>query len=227
MALPLALSAVLTVLLVGRADAAVAAGPRGDAAGQLLADRYSPVVRLQQGSSRCEDGEQFPPRCSDRERARSVGVPDYAGGHDPHDCDVRRPAGDRDDARPAGPGRPGDGRAHGARGGLEPAATGPRGCAVLGRIHRPRLGLAAGPIAGIVLLLATDLAPTLINLVTSILFALAMPLTAAAVAYLYFDRAALALESPGSGELPDAGKTYSRGGDGSVEQDLPSVRSDS
>ncbi|WP_329476533.1 hypothetical protein OG555_33360 [Kribbella sp. NBC_01484] len=89
------------------------------------------------------------------------------------------------------------------------------------------LGLAAGPIAGIVLLLATDLAPTLINLGTSIMFALAMPITAAAVAYLYFDRAAFALESPGSGELPDAGQTYSQGGDGSVEQDLPSVRSDS
>ncbi|WP_427893450.1 hypothetical protein ACQHIV_11315 [Kribbella sp. GL6] len=50
-------------------------------------------------------------------------------------------------------------------------------------------GLAVGPIAGIVLLLATDWSPTLINVVSSILFALAMPIAAAAVAYLYFDRA--------------------------------------
>jgi hypothetical protein len=89
------------------------------------------------------------------------------------------------------------------------------------------LGLAAGPIAGIVLLLATDLAPTLINPVTSLMFALAMPITAAAVAYLYFDRAAFARESPGSGELPAAGRTYSRDGDGSVEHDLSPMRSDS
>jgi hypothetical protein len=89
------------------------------------------------------------------------------------------------------------------------------------------LGLTAGPIAGIVLLLATDLSPTLINVVSSILFALPMPVAAAAVAYLYFDRAVSVPESPGSGELPDAGQTYSRDGDGRVEQDLPSVRSDS
>lgn len=60
------------------------------------------------------------------------------------------------------------------------------------------LALAAGPIAGIVLLLATDWSPVLINVVSSLLFALAMPLAASAVAYLYFDRAA---SSPGSGEL--------------------------
>jgi len=89
------------------------------------------------------------------------------------------------------------------------------------------LGLAAGPIAGIILLLATDWAPTLINLVSSILFALAMPITAAAVAYLYFDRAAFTEESPAGGESPDAGRPYSRDGDGSVEHVLPSVRSDS
>ncbi|WP_327640414.1 hypothetical protein OHB24_19115 [Kribbella sp. NBC_00482] len=52
------------------------------------------------------------------------------------------------------------------------------------------LGLAIGPVAGIVLLLATDWQPTLINLVSSLLFAVAMPLVAAAVGYLYFDRAA-------------------------------------
>ncbi|WP_344195984.1 hypothetical protein [Kribbella karoonensis] len=50
-------------------------------------------------------------------------------------------------------------------------------------------GLAVGPIAGIVLLLATDWSPILIDVVSSILFALAMPIAAAAVAYLYFDRA--------------------------------------
>jgi hypothetical protein len=70
------------------------------------------------------------------------------------------------------------------------------------------LGLAAGPIAGICLLLATDWAPTLINVVSSILFALAMPIAAAAVAYLYFDRTTA--QSPGSGEMPRAARTYSR-----------------
>ncbi|TCC16651.1 hypothetical protein [Kribbella speibonae] len=58
------------------------------------------------------------------------------------------------------------------------------------------LGLAVGPIAGIVLLLATDLQPTLINVVSSLLFALVMPLVAAAVGYLYFDRAAAVREQP-------------------------------
>jgi len=89
------------------------------------------------------------------------------------------------------------------------------------------LGLAAGPVAGITLLLGTDLSPTLINVVSSLLFALAMPVAAAAVAYLYFDRAVSMPESPGSGEMPDARRPYSRDGDGRVEQDLPSVRSDS
>ncbi|HWD79386.1 MAG TPA: hypothetical protein VG497_10895 [Kribbella sp.] len=51
------------------------------------------------------------------------------------------------------------------------------------------IGLAVGPIAGIVLLLATDWSPVLINVVSSVLFAVAMPIAAAAVAYLYFDRA--------------------------------------
>ncbi|HEY3557550.1 MAG TPA: hypothetical protein VGL05_08810 [Kribbella sp.] len=72
------------------------------------------------------------------------------------------------------------------------------------------LGLAVGPIAGIVLLLATDWSPTLINVVSSILFALVMPVAAAAVAYLYFDRATP--RSPGSGELPDAPRTYPQAG---------------
>ncbi|MFD7160053.1 hypothetical protein ACFV9C_36065 [Kribbella sp. NPDC059898] len=63
-------------------------------------------------------------------------------------------------------------------------------------------GLAVGPIAGIVLLLATDWSPTLINVVSSILFALAMPIAAAAVAYLYFDRATQ--RPPEAGEPLDA-----------------------
>jgi len=88
------------------------------------------------------------------------------------------------------------------------------------------LGLAAGPIAGITLLLATDLSPTLINLLSSLLFALAMPVASAAVAYLYFDRA-VSPGSPGSGEMPDARRPYARDGDGSVEHGLPPVRSDS
>lgn len=89
------------------------------------------------------------------------------------------------------------------------------------------LGLAAGPVAGITLLLGTDLAPMLIDLVSSILFALAMPVAAAAVVYRYFDRAVSIPESPGSGEMPDGHRPYSREGDGRVEQGLPSVRSDS
>jgi hypothetical protein len=89
------------------------------------------------------------------------------------------------------------------------------------------LGLAVGPIAGITLLLATDLPPALINVVSSVLFALAMPVAAAAVVYLYFDRAELGPESPGSGELPDGRRTYSRDRDGSVEHGLPPVRSGS
>ena len=84
-----------------------------------------------------------------------------------------------------------------------------------------------GPIAGIVLLLGTDLPATLINVVSSILFALAMPLAAAAVAYLYFERAVALPESPGSGDEPDADRPYSQDGDRSVEHDLPPVRSDS
>jgi hypothetical protein len=78
------------------------------------------------------------------------------------------------------------------------------------------LGLSIGPIAGIVLLLATDLRPSLINVVSSLLFALAMPLVAAAVVYLYFDRTVTgtvpAAESPGSGDLPERDRTYSRQG---------------
>ncbi|GAA1123632.1 hypothetical protein GCM10009630_21930 [Kribbella jejuensis] len=70
------------------------------------------------------------------------------------------------------------------------------------------LGLAVGPITGIVLLLATDWSPTLINVIVSLLFALAAPLIAAAVVYLYFDRAAA--ESPGSGELPAPEPAYSQ-----------------
>ncbi|TCO50256.1 hypothetical protein EV646_102330 [Kribbella antiqua] len=89
------------------------------------------------------------------------------------------------------------------------------------------LGLIAGPVAGITLLLGTDLPATLINVVSSLLFALAMPIASAAVVYLYFDRAVSLPGSPGSGEMPDARRTYPRDGDGSVEHDLPSVRSDS
>jgi hypothetical protein len=84
-----------------------------------------------------------------------------------------------------------------------------------------------GPIAGIVLLLGTDLPATLINVVSSILFALAMPVAATAVVYLYFDRVVATPESPGSGEMPTAGRPYSQDGEGSVEHDLPPVRSDS
>ncbi|WP_344172745.1 hypothetical protein [Kribbella lupini] len=89
------------------------------------------------------------------------------------------------------------------------------------------LGVAVGPVAGILLLLGTDLSATLIDVVSSLLFALAMPVAAAALAYLYYDRATSGPRSPGSGELPDAGRTYARGGDGSVEPDLTPVRSDS
>jgi hypothetical protein len=88
------------------------------------------------------------------------------------------------------------------------------------------LALAAGPVAGIAMLLGTDLPATLVNVVSSILFALAMPVASAAVAYLYFDRA-VRPQSPGSGDLPAAPRTYSQHGDGSVEHDLPPVRSDS
>jgi hypothetical protein len=91
------------------------------------------------------------------------------------------------------------------------------------------LGLAAGPIAGIVLLLGTDWSPTLINVISSLLFAIAVPIAAAAVAYLYFDRAvdvrASSTHSPGSGELPDAPRTYAR--NGTDVQDLPPARSGS
>ncbi|RZT07522.1 hypothetical protein EV649_7936 [Kribbella sp. VKM Ac-2569] len=88
------------------------------------------------------------------------------------------------------------------------------------------LALAAGPVAGIAMLLGTDWPATSINVVSSILFALAMPVASAAVAYLYFDRA-VSLQSPGSGELPPGPRTYAAHGDGSVEHDLPPVRSDS
>ncbi|TDW84256.1 hypothetical protein EV137_7063 [Kribbella pratensis] len=71
------------------------------------------------------------------------------------------------------------------------------------------LALAAGPVAGIAMLLGTDWPATLINVVSSILFALAMPVASAAVAYLYFDRA-VAAHSPGSGELPPVPRTYAR-----------------
>jgi hypothetical protein len=89
------------------------------------------------------------------------------------------------------------------------------------------LGLAVGPITGIVLLLGTDLPPALVNLISSALFALAMPVTSAAVVYLYFDRAEPAPDSPGSGEHPGADRTYSRDGDASVRDGLPPVRSGS
>jgi hypothetical protein len=88
------------------------------------------------------------------------------------------------------------------------------------------LGLSVGPITGIALLLGTDLPTVLIDLVASVLFALAMPVASAAVVYLYFDRAALRPTSPGSGELADGRRTYPRDGEGSVEHDLPPVRSD-
>lgn len=72
------------------------------------------------------------------------------------------------------------------------------------------LGLAVGPVTGITLLLGTDLSPSLVNVVSSVLFALAMPVAAAAVVYLYFDRATAGPESPGSDETPDARRTDSR-----------------
>jgi hypothetical protein len=89
------------------------------------------------------------------------------------------------------------------------------------------LGLAVGPVAGIVLLLGTDLSATLIDVVSSLLFAVAMPVAAAAVVYLYFDRFVAGPRSPGSGELRGAGRTYARDGDGSVEGNLAPARSDS
>jgi hypothetical protein len=89
------------------------------------------------------------------------------------------------------------------------------------------LGLAVGPITGITLLLGTDLSPVLVNLVSSVLFAVAMPVASAAVVYLYFDRAVPAPDSPGSGEHPGTDRTYSREGDGSVRHGLPPVRSGS
>src|ERR1044071_6726546 len=58
--LPLVLSAVAAAVLLCPPGRAVAAGPQ-DEAGQALAERYSPVVRLQGDSSRCADGEQFRP----------------------------------------------------------------------------------------------------------------------------------------------------------------------
>jgi hypothetical protein len=84
------------------------------------------------------------------------------------------------------------------------------------------LALAAGPIAGIVLLLATSWSPVLINVISSILFAVAMPLAATAVAYLYFDRAATmptrpirpttptTPPSPAAGEPADGSRTYAQ-----------------
>ncbi|MEU4393758.1 hypothetical protein [Kribbella sp. NPDC023855] len=89
------------------------------------------------------------------------------------------------------------------------------------------LGLAVGPITGIVLLLGTDLPPALVNLISSALFALAMPVTSAAVVYLYFDRAEPAPDSPGSGEHPGADRTYARVGDASARDGRPPVRSGS
>lgn len=81
------------------------------------------------------------------------------------------------------------------------------------------LALAAGPIAGIVLLLATSWSPVLINVISSLLFAVAMPLAATAVAYLYFDRAATmptrptrptTPTSPAAGEPADGSGTYAQ-----------------
>ncbi len=51
------------------------------------------------------------------------------------------------------------------------------------------LGISAGPLLGIVLLLGTDWPAYTINLLSSLLFAVAMPLAALAVVYLAFDRA--------------------------------------
>ncbi|ONI73934.1 hypothetical protein BWI15_11070 [Kribbella sp. ALI-6-A] len=89
------------------------------------------------------------------------------------------------------------------------------------------LGLAVGPVTGITLLLGTDLPPVLVNLVSSMLFALAMPVACAAVVYLYFDRAVPAPDSPGPGEHPGTDRTYSREGGGSVRHGVPPVRSGS
>ncbi|WP_432936546.1 hypothetical protein ACQPXM_23215 [Kribbella sp. CA-253562] len=89
------------------------------------------------------------------------------------------------------------------------------------------LGLAVGPITGISLLLGTDLSPVLVNVVSSVLFAVAMPVASAAVVYLYFDRAVPAPDSPGSGEHPRTDRTYSRESDANVRHGPPPVRSGS
>ncbi|MEU4196398.1 hypothetical protein AB0E69_31140 [Kribbella sp. NPDC026611] len=84
------------------------------------------------------------------------------------------------------------------------------------------LALAAGPITGIVLLLATDWSPVLVDVISSVIFAIAMPLAATAVAYLYFDRVATPPPSPAAGEPAGGPETYSRDGEQGVQ-----VRADS
>jgi hypothetical protein len=51
------------------------------------------------------------------------------------------------------------------------------------------LGITAGPIVGVVLLLATDVDAYLINLTSSLIYAAALPFIALAITYLFFDRA--------------------------------------
>jgi hypothetical protein len=50
------------------------------------------------------------------------------------------------------------------------------------------LGIAAGPIVGIVLLLASDVDAYLINLASSLIYAAALPLIALTISYLFYDR---------------------------------------
>jgi hypothetical protein len=50
------------------------------------------------------------------------------------------------------------------------------------------VGIAVGPVVGIVLLLATDVDPYLINLASSLIYAAALPFIALAVTYLFFDQ---------------------------------------
>lgn len=53
--------AITTVLFLGLSQQSAAADSPDDTAAQTLADRYSPVVRLQGIGSNCDSGEQFQP----------------------------------------------------------------------------------------------------------------------------------------------------------------------
>src|SRR4051794_39258265 len=56
-AVPPVVLALVSVLFCGPSQPAVAADPPDDAAARTLAQRYAPVVRLQEDSSRCDEGE--------------------------------------------------------------------------------------------------------------------------------------------------------------------------